>query len=88
MSVTAGVEAGGFKAEATTTYSLETSLGRTWSSTQGKEQSVEFSCKSYDDGTEFKGGCMWQWQMSAANFQTGERFSWSAPLIKCTKDHK
>ena len=54
----------GYGSSSRVTYDKTTVINSTGTS----EQSMETSCAYYPDGSEFKGGCMWQMKMEVTNF--------------------
>ena len=86
--ISAGVEASiktnVIFAESTLSASISASLANEWSSarTHGIESTV--SCDTYDDGTAFTGGCMWETGMTTHDNRKNMGLTWNTGIVKCT----
>lgn len=53
------VEAGGIFGGVTMSSTVSTSISKSWSSSYEESTEFETDCAFYDDGSAWKGGCMW-----------------------------
>lgn len=85
LDLKAEMDAGVVFAKAKTSVEVSQSIANswTWSTSSANSQSVTTDCRTYDDGQDFKGGCMWQWHVSVSS--TLNNIDWDAPLVTCSR---
>jgi len=67
LQVAAEIEAGVIFAKAKVTTTVTTSISAAFESSSTEEVSTQYSCDYYDNGDEFKSGCMWQLDVITTN---------------------
>jgi len=88
--ISVGVEAsisGGFLfGEASVSTSVSSSMASEWSRAKTKGQDITVGCDFYDDGTEFKKGCLWSFHMETHDTRRNNMaLKWDAMITRCTK---
>jgi len=83
------IDTGFILAESSVSASYSGSVSNTWatSSESSTTESITMSCDYNDDGTDFTGGCMWQFNMEVASTVGDDSVEWNAPIVKCTRDN-
>ena len=84
VEVGATIEAGVLFASVETSVSVSASLSQEWSRSNGKSETISFSCDNYDSGESFTGGCMWQMELKTVK-NGKEELKWKPLIVKCTK---
>lgn len=77
------IEAGVIFKKATVSVMVSQSIAASWSTSWSSSSSVEVNCDVNDDGSDFTGGCLWQWHLSTSSSSINE-VSWQAGISKCT----
>lgn len=76
------IEAGVIFKKAKVTTKVSQSIAKTWTTSSSSSNSVEVSCDVNDDGSDFTGGCLWQWHLTTSS--SINTVSWKAGISKCT----
>lgn len=83
VEIESGVNFGFASGTSTVSSSVSQSLSKQWSSSSTTSTSVEVSCDENDDGSEFSGGCLWQWNLQTSSLTNNVQ--WQAGIAKCTR---
>jgi len=82
VAIEGGVDFGFVSGKSTVSTSVSKSLSQQWSASNKSETSIEVSCDRNDDGSDFTGGCLWQWHLQTSSLTNNVK--WRAGIAKCT----
>merc|ERR1712176_1111090 len=83
IEIATEIETGVIFKKAKVSTKVSQSFAKTWTSSSSSSNSVAVSCDVNDDGSDFTGGCLWQWHLSTSSSKINN-VSWRAGISKCT----
>jgi len=86
VEIGAEIESGVIFSKAKVSTKVSTSIAKAWTSGLSSGTGVKVSCDVNDDGSEFTGGCLWQWHLTTKS--STNNVHWRAGISKCTRSDK
>lgn len=87
VEIGAEIETGTLFHNAKVSVKVSQSLASTWTTSHSSSNSIAVSCDVNDDGSDFTGGCLWQWHLSTGSSSISN-VNWKAGIAKCTRSMK
>jgi len=84
VDISESIKTGCLFEEETTTADVRTDVSNVWSENWSTQVSLTYSCDYYPDGSDFKGGCMWQLHMATTNVGSTNLLWESSTMVLCT----
>ena len=83
VEIGAEIETGMSFHNAKVSVKISQSLASTWTTSHSSSNSIAVSCDVNDDGSDFTGGCLWQWYLPTCSSSINN-VNWKAGITKCT----
>jgi len=82
IEVSASVESDFAFGKASVSTTVSNSIAKAWESSYSQEESFETECQFYDNMKEWKGGCMWQFNMKTS--KGPQKIDWNSKILRCS----